>query len=468
MWGWGWHLAYPYSKTGIRGLFIYWLSGRDHSLVGRFETPNFPMLVCLFVTDFYIVNALILLLLWAVCFRHDLIALTAICGLFWAAPRYLHDVRRTDLSSWDTFKVAVVQYLANLAFTVSASIGALPHRMILLSPSVFKLEGPESPLNIATETKERSLTVRVESALSYTSADDLWIVTCYFNPLSYATRLDNYLRFKAPFARCEARFITVECAFENQPFVLPGRNVIRMRARDVMWQKERLLNLAISGLPSECRKVTWLDCDILFQNPDWLVQTSRLLDRVPLVQPFEKIVYPDKGNSFYSSDSPSFTKGFAVSFASAPTQQIVGNFEGHGHSGFAWAARREVFMKIGLYEACVAGDGDHMIAHAACGDWDNPCVVHTLVGLDHREHFREWAREFYKGAQAQIDYVPGTIIHLWHGDGRRKRFVKAQTNDFDPRIDIRIGPTGALEWNSDKPELHQAIKRYFVGRKEDG
>jgi len=52
--------------------------------------------------------------------------------------------------------------------------------------------GPESPLNVATKGSERQPTVSVRGADSYTPADDLWIVTCYFNPQSYATRLENY------------------------------------------------------------------------------------------------------------------------------------------------------------------------------------------------------------------------------------------------------------------------------------
>src|ERR1019366_6349 len=125
-------------------------------------------------------------------------------------------------------------------------------------------------------------------------------------------------------------------------------------------QKERLLNLAISGLPSECRKGAWLHCDIFFQNPAWLVHTSKLLDHFALVQPFQKVVYPAKGDISYSSDSITFTESFGSAFSSGgPTKQLTGDFRRHGHTGFAWAARRDLLMSHGLYEACVAGDGDH-------------------------------------------------------------------------------------------------------------
>ncbi len=472
MWGWGLHLGYPYSKTGVRGVYAYLLNGREHTIVGRFESEHFPILVCAFATDFYLVNAFVLLMIWATCFGHLWIGLAALAGLLWAAPRYLHDVRHVGLRPWSTVKLGVVHYLANLAFTASAFFGALRHREILLAPSVFKLDGPESPLNVGAKRGERQPLIRVRGADSYAPAEDLWIVTCYFNPQAYATRLENYHRFKAAFERSEARFITVECAFDNQPFVLTGPNVIHMRATDVMFQKERLLNLAISGLPPECRKVAWLDCDILFQNPAWMIQTSRLLDDFALVQPFQKVVYPARGELSYSSDSIGSTESFGSVFSSGPSEPLAGNFWRHGHTGFAWAARRDLLKTDGLYEACVAADGDHMIAHAAVGDLDGPCVQRTLVGLDHRNHFRHWAAEFYKNTGGRVGCVPGTILHLWHGDYRHKKPyqnpVQLHAYEFDPAKDIRVGSSGALEWNSSKPELHRSMRNYFAARMEDG
>jgi len=468
MWGYGYYVGRPYAKTGIRGVFLYWLHGRDRTLVGRFETLHFPMLVCAFATDFYFVNALMLLLIWAAFSAHYLIAFSALAGLLWTMPRHLASVRGRGLPPWDAVKLGVVHYLANLSFTTAAFAGGLRHRVILIPSSVFKLDSPGAPVNVVTKGSERRPIVSVRGAGSYTPAEDLWIVTCYFNPLSYATRLENYHRFKAAFDRSEARFITVECAFDDQPFVLPGPNVIRLRASDVMFQKERLLNLAISLLPPECRKVTWLDCDILFQNPGWLVHTSKALDQFALVQPFQNVVYLAKGDVSRSGDSTIFTESFASVFSLAPTEHLAGRFFDHGHTGFAWAARRDLLVSHGLYDACVAGGGDHMIAHAACGDWDSPCIDRLIAGSDHRNHFRRWAAEFYQDTRAGIGYIPGTILHLWHGDNRRSRFVPMHAYRFDPATDIRVGSNGAMEWNSSKPELHRSLRNYFAARMEDG
>ena len=35
------------------------------------------------------------------------------------------------------------------------------------------------------------------------------------------------------------------------------------------------------GVGKNDSKIAWLDCDVLFTNPDWAAETSRLLDRYP-------------------------------------------------------------------------------------------------------------------------------------------------------------------------------------------
>src|SRR5579872_2349107 len=145
MWGWGLYVGYPYAKTGIRGVFLYWLNGRNHTLVGRFETSRFPILVCAFPTDFYFVNVFALLLLLAACFGHWWLALIAVAGLVWAIPRYLADIRKITMMPSAKVKLAIVHYLTNVAFTVAAFVGALRHRIILIPSSVFRPDHPRTP-----------------------------------------------------------------------------------------------------------------------------------------------------------------------------------------------------------------------------------------------------------------------------------------------------------------------------------
>jgi hypothetical protein len=102
----------------------------------------------------------------------------------------------------------------------------------------------------------------------YEVAPDLWVIAAYYNPHGYQTRAHNYALFATSLARSGIPLLTVECAFGDEPFVLSdSATVLKLRCQSVLWQKERLLNVAIATLPPTCTKVAWLDADILFERP---------------------------------------------------------------------------------------------------------------------------------------------------------------------------------------------------------
>jgi hypothetical protein len=313
----------------------------------------------------------------------------------------------------------------------------------------------------------------VRPALPYQPSPDLWVVTCYFNPRRYKTKRENYERFAAPLKEAGFRLVTVECAFPWTGFDLDaGPDVLRLHTRDVMWQKERLLNVAISRLPEEARKIAWLDCDVAFSNAAWAVDASCKLDSSPVVQLFDEAVRLPRGHGAYSGEGDLW-KGFAASLASDPDALFSGRFDRHGHTGFAWAARRDFLETHGLYDTCVAGSGDHLMAHAFCGDWDSPCIDRIVGGEGaHRERFQEWGRRIYPAVRARLAHVRGMVLHFWHGEYAHRRYVDRNRElaafGFDPERDLRIAANGCWEWASPKPDLHRWAVEYFGSRREDG
>jgi len=143
MWGWGFYVGYPYAKTGIQGVYLYWLNGRKRKF-RRSEMGRFPILVCLFATEFHLANLLAVSTVLAVLTGHTALAAVALCGLAWAVRGYLHDVRHAGFRPWDTLKLAMVHYLTDIAFTLATFVGALRHRVILVPSPVFPPESPRS------------------------------------------------------------------------------------------------------------------------------------------------------------------------------------------------------------------------------------------------------------------------------------------------------------------------------------
>jgi hypothetical protein len=85
----------------------------------------------------------------------------------------------------------------------------------------------------------------------------LWAITCYFNPCGYRRRAINYRTF---WRHLQIPLLTVELSFDGR-FELQEHDadrLIQLRAADVMWQKERLLNVGIRALPAECDRVAWI------------------------------------------------------------------------------------------------------------------------------------------------------------------------------------------------------------------
>lgn len=353
----------------------------------------------------------------------------------------------------------------------------------------------------------------ITGAETYSPCDDLWVITTYFNPCHYRTRLVNYQIFAQRLERSGISMLTVECAFGTDDFELsPAPNLLQVRGPHVLWQKERLLNVAVAKLPPHVEKVAWVDGDVLFSNPDWAVQTSHLLEDFPVLQLFEHGLELAPGATSYCGEGPS-RKAFAYNWIQDSNLLHRNRFRYHGQTGLAWAARRKLLGKHGLYDAALAGNGDRLIAHAMCGDFDSPCIQmstsfgvgghlrqHLLVKMllnllrpitpvawrrwlapwyilrrtnsRFKQHFIAWGKAFYRDVQGRLSYVPGAALHLWHGDMVNRQYsvnrVQLHRYGFDPVTDLRIGPSGCWEWKTNKPELRRWAEEFFYLRREDG
>jgi hypothetical protein len=308
--------------------------------------------------------------------------------------------------------------------------------------------------------------------VTYARPADLGIVTSYFNPGAFRTRAANFERFVETIRDAEIPLVIVEACFEGQGPTLDERHgSLRVKARDVMWQKERLLDLGTGWLPAHCTKVAWLDADVLFEDDDWAVATSSLLETAVVVQPFAEVVRLSRGALRPREGDDAF-ESFGAVYVNRPEALRLGKFERHGHTGFAWAARRDVLARSGFYDACIAGSGDHMMAHAFAGDSESACISRMVGrGGRHLAHFRRWSRRLHEDVGGRLSFTPGRLLSLWHGTIENRRYSDRNKElahlEFDPKEDICISETGCWEWASDKPALHEWARRYFVERKED-
>lgn len=303
--------------------------------------------------------------------------------------------------------------------------------------------------------------------------DQLTVITTYFNPCGYASRRRNYDLFIQGLRKDGVTCLTVECAFGDEPFELPDTlDVIKVRSKTLLWQKERLLNLAASWLPSSCKYVAWLDCDILFDNQNWGSDLIKVLEEYQVAQVWESCIRLEKGDIV--GEKPDVSYSFAKVMGMIPQTLDAGRYDLHGHTGYGWAMRREIFDKVGLYESAISGSSDHFMSHAIYNDC-NFCVLNALKN-DQRQidHLKEWSAKFYSMVQGSLGVVPGQIRHLWHGDAVDRRYFLRMHEitdlGYDPYTDLHVEPGKPLEWapGLDKPGLKEYFENYFKSRREDG
>lgn len=307
----------------------------------------------------------------------------------------------------------------------------------------------------------------------YVPVGELTVITTYFNPCHYERRKKNHAAFADSLRESGIPCVTVECAFNDDPFDLPDSlDIVRVRSDSVVWQKERLLNLAASWLPRSCRYVAWLDCDILFTNPEWATETARLLERHPVVQAFETCLRLKEDNM--PENSTDRVRSFGSIVPNDRSTIDSGNFENHGHTGYGWAMRKELFDAVGLYEHAICGTADHLMAHAIYGDCGF-CIRRAFKNNARQiRHFAEWSARFHPLASDNLGVVSGEILHLWHGDLANRRYALRMqdlaTLKYDSYQDVVMDPGQPIRWHPDmkKPELKEYFVKYFKSRQEDG
>ena len=267
--------------------------------------------------------------------------------------------------------------------------------------------------------------------------------------------------------------ITIECAFADAAFELPAAlDVLQLRSDTLLWQKERLLNLAASWLPADCEYVAWLDCDIVFDEPDWTDAVVQVLQHYPIAQVWQDCVRLQADGSI--GEQADSVSSFAAVMQSQPDVLHAGRYDSHGHTGYGWAMRRSLFDSVGLYEAAISGSADHFMAHAIYGDY-NFCIQNALKhDRAQIQHLQAWGERFYQAVQGRLGVVKANIRHLWHGEAEHRRYFLRMHEitdlGFNPWTDLRQRAGQPLEWQADmhKPGLRQYFIDYFLSRREDG
>ena len=241
----------------------------------------------------------------------------------------------------------------------------------------------------------------------------LYVILPYFNYCKYESRTKLFLDFiKRVGRRPLLKLVVIEATPKGQPFDLPDFSSdlvclhLKVELTDRIWIKENLINLAIRNLPEPWTYVAWVDADLTFTNESWVQDTIQALKKVDVVQMFDSAV-----NLGPNGETLKTERGFVYQYLNSPIPYHAKNKYGVWHPGYAWACHRRAYEKMGgLFDVGILGSGDrHMaLAWIGKGELSYPNNIH----LDYMVSLKTFQD---KCQGIQLGYVPGTILHHFHG-----------------------------------------------------
>lgn len=283
----------------------------------------------------------------------------------------------------------------------------------------------------------------------------LAFITTHFNPQRYQRVTAKYQRFRECLGRVP--LYGVEISYDGHwETDLPWK--ILARPDQVLWQKERALNIALDRLPDQFDLVSWIDDDLIPLGDKFVSAIEVMLANVPVCQPFARIHYTDKHGHIVSS-----VESAASSWA-GPSKCL------HGVPGGWWAARREA-LAAGLLDFAITGACDALQLEA----WTRTRLsvgVSQILTAGELEAFSAYARKAYKHVRGTLGYCPTDCVHLFHGDMQQRQYRERHNwhleAAFDPRRDLVIADNGLWRWTRDaSPALVARVNKLFALRRED-
>ncbi len=287
----------------------------------------------------------------------------------------------------------------------------------------------------------------------------LAVITTFFNPNNYINIQSNYLTFSKKIKeKCD--LFTIELSFDDN-FFINDENVIRIKGdkKNILWQKERLLNILLEKVPKEYTNVAWVDCDIIFENPNWVDEVNENLKKYKILHLYENA-------KRLNSDGRIGLTSKSIIKRSLEINHVEDNLS-KGIPGFAWAARREVLEKIKFLDTQIIGGADALMFFSFFGK--NNTIFHQKMNMNWKNVYLKWFQNSYSEVRNSVSHISGDIIHLYHGDTKNRNY----NNRYDILNDVSFNPETDLVldknnlWKFKNLTLSKKMSEYFESRNED-
>ena len=258
----------------------------------------------------------------------------------------------------------------------------------------------------------------------------------------------------------------VELIYPKQKFIITNQNNprhLQIKANDILWHKENMINVGTKLLPSDWKAFAWIDADIEFENPYFALDTLKILNgNCDIVQLFSHCIDMDQSEKtlgIHTSAGYNYIKG----------KNFCGKGVDYWHPGYAWAMTRKAYESIGgLYELGILGSGDNIMLHSLLGNGINS------INKESHSDFKDSIVKYEMCIKnLRFGYTPGLIRHYFHGSKKNRKYNDRWkiliTYDYSPYKHIIKDPnTGILSCTKEfSDDFKNEIINYFSERNED-
>jgi len=116
---------------------------------------------------------------------------------------------------------------------------------------------------------------------------DILIIIPFFNPCNSIKLVNNLLLVKSKLDFVKIHYIIIDCLFPTSfPIFQESENYKTIYSNSYGFMKENISNIIISENINKYDKFCILDCDIIFDNPNWYTLLSDKLNSYDFIQPF--------------------------------------------------------------------------------------------------------------------------------------------------------------------------------------
>jgi hypothetical protein len=295
--------------------------------------------------------------------------------------------------------------------------------------------------------------------------DTLHIVTIISNICEFKRRWELMEQFiKKTEQIPNVKLYIVELAYGEQDFYITSPNNpfhLQLRTKYALWHKENLINIGIKKLlPENWKAVAWIDGDIEFENPNWVIDTLNILTEFDIVQLFTTCFDLDENNI-----PMSIWQSFGYKYCHGENFNHIKGIN-YWHTGYAWACTRNYYNKIGgLYDKGILGSGDYIMCQ---GYFNNAASKHKNL-IKFKENIKEY---IYNLTDIKIGYIPTNIKHFFHGLKVNRKYVERNSilikYNYNPDEHVKYDEHGLLVPTENMPlEFLIDIYKYFNERNED-